>query len=221
MCSSDLKVIGKKNIQKKGKCIYACNHLSCVDIPLTQVHMPGFRRYIGKTEFKEKKFSSFMLRHFGVIFVDREKPSLSSMREIFSVLNNDGQIFLFPEGTRNKGDEKTMLELKGGLAIFATKSQSPVVPVIIYNRSKMFRKNYIYYGEPIVLESETGKIPSAEEIGKLTKQYTYEMEKCRIILDDYVANKRWKKKNALPDGVKCDTLVEFENKNTKEEIDAN
>ena len=102
------KVIGRENIVKSGKCIYACNHLSAVDIPLTQVHIPGYRRYIGKKDFTEKKFSKFLLAKFGVIFIDRDKPELSVMREIFKVLDN-GQILIFPEGTRNKGDEKEML----------------------------------------------------------------------------------------------------------------
>lgn len=204
------KVIGKENIVKKGKCIYASNHLASMDIGLLQVHIPGYRRYIGKKEYQEKRLSRFVLSHFGVIFIDRERPELSTMREIFKVLDNDGQIMIYPEGTRNKGDEKKLLELKGGLAIFAAKSGAPVIPVLMYRRPKAFRKNYLYVGEPLDICENKGKIPNAETIAELTARYTYEMNKMRVILDDYVENKRWKKKNRLQSGEKSSALIAWE-----------
>ena len=158
------KVIGRENIIKKGKCIYACNHLSAVDIPLTQVHIPGYRRYIGKVDFTEHKLSKFLLGKFGVIFIDRDRPALSTMREIFKVLDN-GQILIFPEGTRNKGDANEMGELKTGLALFAAKSGAPVVPVLLYRRPKAFRKNYMYIGKPIDIIDKKGRMPSAADAG--------------------------------------------------------
>ena len=203
------KVIGRENIVKSGKCIYACNHLSAVDIPLTQVHIPGYRRYIGKKDFTEKKFSKFLLAKFGVIFIDRDKPELSVMREIFKVLD-DGQILIFPEGTRNKGDEKEMLELKGGLAIFAAKSGAPVVPVLLYRRPRAFRKNYMYIGKPIDITENKGRMPSAADVAAMTERYAYEFSNCRVILDDYVKNKRWKKKNRLAEGEKPPALIAWE-----------
>ncbi len=192
-----IKMLGKENIVKKGKCIYACNHLSSVDIGIYQVHLPGYKRYIGKKEYLNKKFSKFVLSHFGVIFIDRDKPDLSTLREIFKVLDDDGQILIYPEGTRNKGDDKKMLEIKGGLAIFAAKSGAPVIPVLMYRRPKVFHKNYIYVGEPLDICKEKGRIPNAETIASLTARYAYEMNKMRVILNDYVENKRWKKKNRL------------------------
>ena len=203
------KVIGKENIIKEGKCIYACNHLSAVDIPLLQVHIPGYRRYIGKKEYQEKKFSKFMLGHFGVIFIDRDKPELSAMRVIFKTLE-DGQIAIFPEGTRNKGDEKCMTELKGGLAIFAAKSGAPVVPVLLWRKPRMFRRNYMYIGEPLDICPNKGRMPNAEETARLTERYAYEFARCRVILEDYVSGKRWKKKNRLAPGEKSPALVAWE-----------
>ena len=217
------KVIGRENIIKKGKCIYACNHLSAVDIPLTQVHIPGYRRYIGKVDFTERKSSKFLLSRFGVIFIDRERPALSTMREIFKVLDN-GQILIFPEGTRNKGDESEMGELKTGLALFAAKSGAPVVPVLLYRRPKAFRKNYMYIGRPLDICTEKGRMPNAEEAEALTRRYKEEFDRCRAILEDYVANKRWKKKNRLPEGVMPGALPEAaattaENTDTEDKTD--
>ena len=203
------KVIGKENILKKDRCIYASNHLSAIDIPLIQVHIPGYRRYIGKKEYKEKRFSRFCLSHFGVIFIDRDKPELSVMREIFKVLD-DGQRVLFPEGTRNTGNEKEMLPMKGGLAVFAAKSGAPVIPILFYRKPKVFRKNYMYIGKPLdICGQYKGRMPSSAVAEKLTEMYEYEFAKTRIILDDYVENKRWKKKNRLPEGVVPEAVTEW------------
>ncbi len=217
------KVIGKENIIKSGPCIYASNHLSAVDIPLIQVHVPGYRRYIGKKEFGNKKFSDWLLTHFGVIMIDRDKPELSSMREILKVLES-GQIVIFPEGTRNKGDERVMGDIKHGLAIFAAKSGAPVVPVVLWRRPKFMHKNYMYIGRPLDICTEKGRMPNAEEAEALTRRYKEEFDRCRAILEDYVANKRWKKKNRLPEGVMPGALPEAaattaENTDTEDKTD--
>ena len=203
------KVIGKENIRKKDSCIYAANHLSSIDIPLIQVHIPGYRRYIGKKEYSEKAVPRFLLSHFGVIFIDRDKPELSVMREIFKVLDN-GQIVIFPEGTRNHGDPSEMLPIKGGLAIFAAKSGVPVVPVLFYRKPKLFRKNYMYIGKPIDICEAKGRLPNAAGAEKLTARYEYEFARLRVIFDDVVRNRRWKKKNRLPAGEKCPELEEWD-----------
>ncbi len=204
------KVIGKENIVKNGCCIYASNHLSGIDIPLTQLHIPGYRRYIGKKEYSEKAFPRFLLSHFGVIFIDRDKPELSVMREIFKVLA-DGQILIFPEGTRNHGSPEEMLPIKGGLAIFAAKSGVPVIPVLLYRKPKLFRKNYMYIGEPIDICPNKGRLPNAAEAEKLTARYDREFARLRVIFDDVVEHKRWKKKNRLPAGVKSPALEKWDN----------
>ena len=169
------KVIGKENIRESGKVIYASNHLSAIDIPLIQVHCPGYRRYIGKKEYGEKCVRRFLLSHFGVIFIDRDKPELSVMRQIFKVLDG-GQIVIFPEGTRNHGDPKEMLELKTGLAVFAAKSGAPVLPVVIWRKPRILRKNYMYIGEPVVLSNRPrsnrgrAKIPTRGRYKKPKRQ---------------------------------------------------
>ena len=207
------KVIGRENIIKKGKCIYACNHLSAIDIPMTQVHIPGYRRYIGKVDFTTHKLSKFLLDKFGVIFIDRDKPALSTMREIFSVLD-DGQIFIFPEGTRNKGNENEMQELKTGLALFAAKSGAPVVPVLVYRRPKIFHKNYLYIGKPIDIIKNKGRLPSANDAEAITLRYAYEFARLRVEFNDYVENKRWKKKNRLGEGEVPPALAAFDAEHT-------
>lgn len=195
------RIINKQNIHAKGSYIYACNHLSHIDIPFTQIRMKGVRRYIGKKEFIENSLYP-LIASFGVIFVDREKPEMSTLREIFNVLKQkNGQILIFPEGTRNRGDYRELLPLKAGLAMFAAKSGVPVIPIILYRPCKPFHMNYMYMGSELILPGMGGRIPPPAVIAQLTAYYQYEMEKARVYAQDHIENKRWKKKNRLSGGV--------------------
>lgn len=205
------KTVNKENIIKTGRYIYAGNHLSLLDIPLTLMHSKGLRRYIAKKEFLKNFFSKMLFTWFGCMYIDRDEPKLSEMRDIFNWLNGNGQIFIFPEGTRNKTDEETKMQpFKGGLALFAAKCDAPVLPVLMYKRSRLFKKNYLYYGKPIDIIKNKGRMPTSKEIGVYTARYELEFERERVIFDDIVANKRWKKKNKLADGEKCQSLVLWE-----------
>lgn len=210
------RIINKKNIKTKGNYIYACNHLTNIDIPFTQIRMKGLRRYVGKKEFVDTKAYSSLAR-FGVIFIDREMPDMNTINEIFSVLEQkNGQIFLFPEGTRNKGDHTKMLPLKHGISIFAGKTNTPVIPIILYRPCKMFKMNYIYIGEEILPPDCNGRMPRSKQLREMTAKYTYEMEKARVIVDDYVENKRWKRKNRLPEGAVAQRVIDWEAKKAEE-----
>lgn len=204
------RIINKKNIHAKGRYIYSCNHLTMIDIPFTQIRMKGVRRYIGKKEFIDSSIYPFTAS-FGVIFVDREKPEMSTLREIFGVLKEEnGQIMIFPEGTRNRGDYRKLLPIKHGLAMFAAKSAVPVIPIILYKPCRPFHMNYMYIGDELPVPDTGGRIPPPDELAKLTAYYQYEMEKARIYAQDYIENKRWKKKNRLPDGEVPQLVTEWE-----------
>lgn len=195
------RIINKQNIHAKGRYIYAVNHLTLIDIPFTQIRMRGRRRYIGKKEFTEGALYP-LVASFGVIFVDREKPEMSTLREIFGVLKEEnGQILIFPEGTRNRGDYRELLPIKPGLAMFAAKSGVPVIPIILYKPCKPFRMNYMYMGSELTIPDNGGRLPPPAELMRLTEFYRYEMEKARIYAKDHIENKRWKKKNRLGEGV--------------------
>ena len=76
----------------------------------------------------------------GGIPIDRDKPSFQTIRQVVNVLNQDKRLAIFPEGTRNKVDNK-LQEIKQGTAFFAIKGKSNITPVIIYDRFKAFKKN--------------------------------------------------------------------------------
>ena len=70
----------------------------------------------------------------------------------------DGEVLgIFPEGTRVKGEK--ISDPKGGIAMFAWKTKSPVIPVHLEYRRRFHLFNHI--------EMTIGKPIPAEELGVL------------------------------------------------------
>lgn len=192
-----LKVINKKRIPKKQRYIAVANHLEWADILHILYQTPGHRRMIAKKEIGENWFIKMVNWFIGIIFVDRGNSSVKSLKEILRSLKDEHPICIFPEGTRNKVNRE-LQEIKSGASVFAIKGDAPIIPFMIYKRTKMFRKNYIYVGEPLDLSSYK-KVRLTDDVIKEADNLVREhMLKTMADMDDYIENKRWKKKNRLP-----------------------
>ncbi len=189
------KVIHKKRLPK-GKAILTSNHYSNLDPLVLLASFGKWFRFVAKKELFKNKFLGFILKNLGVIPIDREAMSPSSFKEIMGNLKKDRQVFIFPEGTRNKGEDENLQDVKKGVITFASKGECQIVPMIIYQKPKVFRKNYIIVGEPITLEAENVKRLSKEEQEASLEKYIAAMNDLRAELDDFVASKKRKKKKS-------------------------
>ncbi len=145
-----VKVFQKENLIKKGKCIVVSNHLGKSDVMVVGALFPNKTHFLSKIEWTKNKFLKWAMGKLGAIPIDREKPSLTSIKTALQVLKDDKRLCIFPEGTRNKvGTE--IQEIKQGAAMFAVKGQAVITPIIIYEKAKIFRKNYVIVGKPIDL----------------------------------------------------------------------
>lgn len=140
-------VFGKENLIKKGKSIVVCNHLCKADVLVVGALYPNKTVFLSKIEWYKNKFFGYILRKLGSIPLDRDKPSLSSIREGLQVLKEDKRLAIFPEGRRNF-ETNALQEIKQGTALFAVKGKAQITPIIIYDRLKMFKKAYVIVGEP-------------------------------------------------------------------------
>ena len=124
---------------------------------------------MAKKELFDKKLKAKFIRWLGGIPVDREKLDITTIKECFKTLKNGDILVVFPEGTRNKkADEIDLLPLKGGANLIAFKTNSKIVPVGMAKKYKVFRKNYMYVGEPYDYSSLKGQKLSAELSDELT-----------------------------------------------------
>ena len=165
----NLKVHNPENLDNtEGAYIVCGNHISMIDPVILAVSTKRQIHYMGKKELFENKFLAFIFRNLGAFPVDRQGISLSAIKNSISVLNDNGVIGIYPEGTRIKGgyDESNA---KPGIAMIAKKANVKIIPVYIEGPYKFRGKIEIFFGkEKDYFENYTGKANSEvyTEIGK-------------------------------------------------------
>ncbi len=146
------KIINKNYIPKKGSIVIACNHKHLFDQCLTIMATKRPINYMAKKEYFEGKLAWFF-KFVGCIPVDRSRKDENAKAKALEVLNNDGAIGIFPEGTRNRFKDKVLLDFKFGAVSLAHKTNSFVVPCAITGDYKFRSKNLtIQYGKPFKVD---------------------------------------------------------------------
>ena len=192
------KIIHKERFNRKKRYIVTSNHFSNLDSILYDAKFWTKFRFLGKKKLFNSKFSAWIMKKVGVIPIDREKVAPSTFKEILTNLNNNKQIFIYPEGTRNKEELEGMQEAKDGVIIFASKGEAEILPMLLYKKPRAFRKNYIIIGEPIQIQGENPKRLTKEEVEQNLENYNKKMEELRVELNEYVdSKKRHKKKEKI------------------------
>lgn len=183
-----VKIIGKENLITDKRALIICNHYSGMDTTVLVGRI--FKKelnVITKVEAFESKIGNAFLKHIGCIPIVRGEPDMSAHKKILSVLKNDKQLMMFPEGTRNKELSKKLLPFKTGAAVYAIKTKAPVVPMIYYRKTGVFKKTYLVIGKPISLEKYYDK--NVNNIKDEATDLIYnKMLNLRIKTDDYVEN---------------------------------
>ena len=152
---------------------------------------------LAKKELFRNKLFNFIVRSLGGIPVDRSQITPSTYKETMGAFNKNKQVVIFPEGTRNKSESDELQGAKTGLIMFASKGDVPIVPVVIYKKPRLFRKNYIIVGEPFKVEGENPKRLTKEEIEQNVERYVNVMAELRAELSSRLEkkNKKSKKQN--------------------------
>lgn len=168
------KIINKKNIPKKGPIIIVSNHKHIYDQcpTIMATHRPI--HYLAKKEYFDGKHAWFF-KLFCCIPVNREIKDTTATNKALEVLNNNGAIGLFPEGTRNKTYDLFLLPLKFGAVSMAKKTNVTIIPSCVTGDYKFHSKNLmIRYGSPFKIPEDMNlQIANdklAKEIEKLMKQ---------------------------------------------------
>lgn len=186
------KVFNRKKMPKS-KCIVTSNHYSNADAP---VYVIQFRRkfsMLAKKELFKNKFLTFFFKCIGAIEVDRENVGIGVFKTVLKELGKNKQVFIFPEGTRNKEGSDQMLELKTGIISFASKGEVEIVPMLMHHKPRLFRKNYIIVGDPLKIVGENPKRLTKEEVQLNVENYTNAMAALRIELEEKLTKKKKKK----------------------------
>ena len=86
------------------------------DILLTYSRCPRLTGYVAKKEMEKIPLLSTWMRFVYCLFLDRENPKegLKTILQAIDYVKQGISICIFPEGTRNKGEELSMLPFKEG-----------------------------------------------------------------------------------------------------------
>ena len=152
-------VIGEENIPDE-PVLFIGNHRSYFDILLTYSRCKRLTGYVAKKEMEKIPLLSTWMRYLYCLFLDRDdiKAGLKTILQAIDYVNRGISICIFPEGTRNKGEELSMLPFKDGAFKIATKTNCAIIPISLNNTSEIFEKHFpkikkthvvIEYGKPI------------------------------------------------------------------------
>lgn len=187
------KVYGKENVPE-GSAVIVCNHYMALDCAfILKAHRDNVY-FLAKNELFKKKWLARIIKSYGAIPIDRDNPDMKSIIAAIKVLKAGNKLTIFPEGTRNKTGSNELQEIKGGTVVFAVKAKCPIVPMMIYKKSKLFRKTHIIVGKPFTLEDFYDKKLTSEVIDEMDKIVSDKMKSEHAKLIELIENKKRRKK---------------------------
>lgn len=166
----NLKIEGRENVPKTSRVIFAGNHVSFLDPPMTSYAVQKKVAYMGKKElFTDENWLLRTLCHsLGGFAVNREKPELATFKSVRAIFNTDWSLGIFPQGHIEK--EPIIKDINKGFTLFAKKHKADIVPIGVCGfdgyAHKLFEKHMtIKIGKPISYE-----LPDDEIISEWARQ---------------------------------------------------
>ena len=188
------KVFGLENVVQDGKRIVICNHLCKMDVFVVGALFKNKTYFLSKIEWWDNKLLGWVISKLGAIPLDRDKPSLSTIKTALKVLKDEKRLGIFPEGRRNF-DTNDLQEIKHGTSMFAFKGQAPITAVIINDKLKPFRKNYAIVGKSFDFLEFYGQKFTDEVSDKCTEIIANHMKELQNELAKLVEEEKSKKKS--------------------------
>lgn len=143
ICGIKMNVIGKENLPDEPT-LYIANHRSFFDVIILYSlfqHPTGFiaKKSVGKVP----ALRTWLLTMHGLL-LDRDdiKQGLKTILAAIENVKNGYSMCIFPEGTRNKGEELSLLEFKEGSFKVATKTGCKIVPIAFNNTAEIFENHF-------------------------------------------------------------------------------
>ena len=134
--------LGREHLPATGRVVIAGgNHSTNMDPFIIAQVLPQGRRvqFMAKKELFRGPIG-WIISGGGSFPVDRQKNDLGAIRSALRVLQAEGTLGIFPEGTR--GGQ----ELQGGTALLALKGKAPIVPVWLTLSGRTWTARF---GEPL------------------------------------------------------------------------
>ncbi len=149
---------GKHNNQvvpSEGTVILCANHRYWNDPFFLAMCVKRPLHFLAKKELFDNPIKKWVMEHLYAIPVSRDGNDAYSLKKSYEVIKSGEILCIFPEGTRNPGDE--LADFKPGIAALAIRTKTPIIPAYIKNGYKYFADVDVYFGEPFELSEFYGK----------------------------------------------------------------
>ena len=117
------------HVPSRGPVLLVANHSSFLDPPLVGAAVSRQLWFLAKVELFRIPLFGTLIRRLNARPVRRQGPDPGALRTALRVLEAEGALLIFPEGTR--GEEGVLRPAKTGAGMLAVTSGAPVVPVYI------------------------------------------------------------------------------------------
>ena len=174
--------------------IYIGNHYSLWDIFYPAHTTWEGIHFLAKHSVLEAPVIGAWARRVGVIGAQRDGSDVRTLMDSMKVLKNGEKISIFPEGTRNKTSDEEFLPFHGGAALLAIKTQTPVIPFVICNRPRVFRRTHVVFGEPMEFTEYYGKKLSQADYDEAEEKLKNKLYELREEHRGYLRSKKKRKK---------------------------
>ena len=159
LSGTKVTVIGKENIPDEPALLVG-NHRSFFDIVILYTHCKRLTGFVAKDSLEKIPSLRVWMRYLYCLFLKRDdiKQGMKIILQAIEYVKQGVSICIFPEGTRNEGEELSMLPFKEGSLKIALKTGCPIVPVALNNTAEIFENHFpkikkthviVEYGKPI------------------------------------------------------------------------
>lgn len=166
----EVTVIGEEHVPDE-PVLFIGNHRSYFDILITYSRCRRLTGYIAKKEMLRYPLLRDWMKRLYCLFLDRSTPKegLKTILKAIEYVKEGISICIFPEGTRNDGDELSMLPFHDGSFKIAEKTGCAIIPMSLNNTHAIFEQQFprikkthviLEYGTPVYpndLDKETKK----------------------------------------------------------------
>ncbi len=166
----EVTVIGEENVPDE-PVLFIGNHRSYFDILLTYSRCKRLTGYVAKKEMLRYPLLRSWMKRLYCLFLDRDnmREGLKTILQAIDHIKNGVSICIFPEGTRNDGEELSLLPFHSGSFKIAEKTGCAIVPISLNNTASIFEDHLprvkkahviLEYGKPVYpkeLDKETRK----------------------------------------------------------------
>ena len=161
---SQLDVSSLLRMPTQGPLLVACNHLSNIDPFIFGGYAPGTMFCMAKKELFTNPIQAWVLGGCNCFPVDRGAPDRWALRTSLDILEHDGRLLLFVEGTR--AAKAGMKRAEAGVGFLARRSGVPVLPIAVWGSERALQREQriprrvpvtLKVGEPFTPEVPSGR----------------------------------------------------------------